>query len=296
MRVYPPDAAISDWLIDQPRRYIVGRGEQADCRVADRRVSREHLALDLESQPWRVSDLGSKNGTRLNGRPLDSLALPEHCWLSLGGVPAHFETLNPERADRLRRTRRDRIEQSQRMLARLTPGLDHEQLLDTTLNDYLALAECSRGGLFLLEADGKQRLARAMGLEQGEGSLSVIAEVLESATPRIIADVRREQALAERESIVAGAIETVVCIPLRVGESTLGALYADSNEPGKQFSALDLELMQALARQAAFVLALGRMRDDILAMRRTLPGSLEEAEADGKLIRLLERSAPATRR
>ncbi len=257
----------------------------------DKRVSREHLALDLGDRPWRVTDLGSKNGTRLDGRPLDSAPLPDHCWLSLGGVPARFECLDAERADRLRREQHHKQQASQRMLARLSPALGHERLLDATLEDFLTLAECPRGGLFLIDREGTQPV-RARALDESEGSHSVLEQVLASGKPRVVGDVRREQAMAERESIVAGAIKAVVCVPLRVGDSTLGALYADSREPGKQFSALDLKLMERLARQAAFVRALARMQDEILAMHRSLPRSLQEAEADAELIRLLEQALP----
>lgn len=291
LRVFPPDAAVVDWLIERQQRYVVGRGEQADCRVADKRVSREHLALDLDSLPWRVMDLGSKNGTRLDGRPVDSANLPDQCWISVGGVPARFERLDPARADRLRREQHHKHQVSQRMLARLSPDLAHDHLLDTTLNDFLALAECPRGGLFLRTEDKARRLVRARTLGENEGSQSVIDQVLMTGMAQVHGDVRREQAMAERESIVAGSIHALICVPLNVGDSTLGALYADSRDPGKQFTALDLELMQRLARQAAFALALVRMREEILAMHQSLPRSLQEAEADVQLMHILERSS-----
>jgi len=292
LRVFPPAAPVIDLLIDRPGRYIVGRGEQADCRVADKRVSREHLALVLGCQPWRVTDLGSKNGIRLDGRPVDSATLPDQCWISVGGVPARFDRLDPDRAHHLRREHHHKHQASQRMLAQLSPGLSQDRLLDTTLTDFLALAECSRGGLILLGEDGTRRLVRSRTLGEAEGSQSVIEQVLTSGKAVVHGDVRREQAMADRESIVAGSIHAVICVPLTMGESTLGALYADSRETGKHFTALDLELMQRLARQAAFVLALDRMRDDILAMRQSLPRSLQEAEADAQLIRILEGSSP----
>lgn len=48
----------------------VGRGERAGLRLDDARLSREHLRLDLRSRRLTVTDLGSTNGTRVDGRRL----------------------------------------------------------------------------------------------------------------------------------------------------------------------------------------------------------------------------------
>lgn len=51
----------------QPSRLLLGQGPACDIRLTDRTVSRRHVALDVEGVRVRVSDLGSKNGTRVNG-------------------------------------------------------------------------------------------------------------------------------------------------------------------------------------------------------------------------------------
>ena len=48
-------------------RYTIGRGFACDLSIADSSVSREHAELIRESGEWRLADLGSLNGTRLNG-------------------------------------------------------------------------------------------------------------------------------------------------------------------------------------------------------------------------------------
>jgi ABC-type Na+ transport system ATPase subunit NatA len=67
----------------------------------------------------------------------------------------------------------------------------------------------------------------------------------------------------------------------------VGALYAYSRAPGKQFTELDLELLEAIAGQAAFALGVGRIRDRIDALGRDLPASIEALERDPELSRLL---------
>jgi pSer/pThr/pTyr-binding forkhead associated (FHA) protein len=50
---------------------VVGRHPDCDRRLDDRSVSRRHCAFSLrEGRVW-VEDLGSLNGTALNGKPLE---------------------------------------------------------------------------------------------------------------------------------------------------------------------------------------------------------------------------------
>lgn len=50
----------------QPSRVLLGQAPACDIRLTDRTVSRRHVALDVEGGRVRVSDLGSKNGTKIN--------------------------------------------------------------------------------------------------------------------------------------------------------------------------------------------------------------------------------------
>ncbi|MCM1286049.1 MAG: FHA domain-containing protein [Acetobacter sp.] len=47
---------------------LIGRGENADIRIALDTVSSEHARIHLTSRGWALSDLNSHNGTKLNGR------------------------------------------------------------------------------------------------------------------------------------------------------------------------------------------------------------------------------------
>lgn len=50
-----------------PARAIVGRTALAGLRLEHSSVSREHAVLEWYRGRWRVRDLGSRNGTRING-------------------------------------------------------------------------------------------------------------------------------------------------------------------------------------------------------------------------------------
>lgn len=60
------------WTFDGSRPVVVGRDPQCDVQLADPQVSRVHLALRREGRAWLLRDLGSSNGTVVDGT-----ALPE---------------------------------------------------------------------------------------------------------------------------------------------------------------------------------------------------------------------------
>jgi hypothetical protein len=49
-------------------RIVIGRSRTCELVVHDDTVSRRHAALELHEGAWRLRDLGSSNGTWVNGR------------------------------------------------------------------------------------------------------------------------------------------------------------------------------------------------------------------------------------
>ncbi|MFH5803706.1 FHA domain-containing protein [Alienimonas sp. DA493] len=70
------------------RDAVVGRGADAGLRISSRRVSRSHCRLTVDGSVVRVRDLGSRNGTFVNGEGVGDreLDVPLGGTLSIGGV------------------------------------------------------------------------------------------------------------------------------------------------------------------------------------------------------------------
>src|SRR5690348_14845381 len=67
-------------------RFIVGRQSDCDLCIPDGKLSREHLEIERIGYNFIVSDLGSSNGTTLNGANLSGrVALSNGDRLNLGG-------------------------------------------------------------------------------------------------------------------------------------------------------------------------------------------------------------------
>lgn len=68
----------------------VGRGLDNDIVLEDERISRYHVQLRYKTRRFWVTDLGSTNGTFVNGDRVSEVALRHGDVLSLGGVELTF--------------------------------------------------------------------------------------------------------------------------------------------------------------------------------------------------------------
>ncbi len=57
------------WRLDVPE-VLIGRSPECDIILPDRQVSRRHARVFREGEDYYVEDLGSKNGTWVNGQPV----------------------------------------------------------------------------------------------------------------------------------------------------------------------------------------------------------------------------------
>ena len=70
----------------------IGRGATSDVILPDARVSRSHTRIECGAEGCFVVDLGSANGTRLNGQPVQRARLLPGDVISLGGSMLRYET------------------------------------------------------------------------------------------------------------------------------------------------------------------------------------------------------------
>jgi len=66
-------------------RVIVGRGPGVDRVFDDPAMSRQHAAIEFSGSGFRLRDLGSTNGTLLNGTTVQSAELRDGDQFEIGG-------------------------------------------------------------------------------------------------------------------------------------------------------------------------------------------------------------------
>ncbi|MBX3087771.1 MAG: DUF3662 and FHA domain-containing protein [Cryobacterium sp.] len=72
---------------------ILGRGAEADITIDDPGISRKHVEILWDGRRAQVNDLGSTNGTELDGRPVRKAALESDSIISIGKTRIIFRVL-----------------------------------------------------------------------------------------------------------------------------------------------------------------------------------------------------------
>jgi Protein of unknown function (DUF3662)/FHA domain len=74
----------------EKRRVVIGRSKDCDIQVADANVSRRHAEVRQEGAAHWLVDLGSTNGTEVNGRRLKRAKLRPGDTITVGGTDLVF--------------------------------------------------------------------------------------------------------------------------------------------------------------------------------------------------------------
>lgn len=284
------------YTLEDGGEYLAGRSDECPLKVDDTRVSRRHARFAQRDGRWWVTDLESKNGVRIDGREVaGSAALPDACWMSLGGLVARFERLGEEEARA--RAERDRVrwQTGVRLREQLDPEAGLERLLAQLLDSVLRLSGAERGFVVLARPDARSGALSGEGGEGSEapdelevaatagvaaedlgraefaGSVGAVQHALASGRPVVTTDAQDDALLGSRPSVAMGGIRALVCVPLEVPGRGTGVVYADSRTPGSAFTRLDVEILQALTSHAAIALAVAGISREVEGIAGELP-------------------------
>lgn len=260
--LYPPQRAPRFLVLRDGETLDVGRDPACDLVVEDPRVSKRHARLRWTGAGWALEDLGSKNGTTVNAERAAGAELRDGDSLSLGGLPARFERLTAAEAATLESQRLASLQTSADMRRRLGPELEPVDLLLCFLELAREVTRTERGFVVVTDGDGKLRVEVAAGFTPEEvrhdrfrGSVGAVKQALDSSGPVVVADVPADPRLGRRPSVMALGIGALACVPLRHERKTLGVIYVDSRTAGTAFTAVEFEILEALAERTALVLA-----------------------------------------
>ena len=267
----PDQPALLRVLTGEPEGTILGRGEDNALVVPHASVSRRHAALRSVGGQWWIEDLGSTNGIRIGGHPVDKQQLRHGDWFSLGDVFCEFRLAGDADLEAISKRAQQQRQTSGIWLDRLAQAQDRHALMAGLMAAIVELAECRRGFLLAGDFDHGFATAACYGMEPDApghrafaGSTSTIARALHTRLPVLVSDPSALDWARGRPSIVANQLRALVALPIVHRDRLLGVAYADSDAQGKVFTELDHEILAAFAEQAALLLA-ARGLDETLA-------------------------------
>jgi pSer/pThr/pTyr-binding forkhead associated (FHA) protein/putative methionine-R-sulfoxide reductase with GAF domain len=267
LTLYLPDRPARVQTLRELTELVIGRDADCTVQVDDDRVSRRHAVLRPADGGWRLEDLGSKNGTQVDGvEASGAVPLATSAWLSFGGLLARFETLTEAQSARGAEDQLRRWQSSLEVQRQLTPTLGVGPLLERLLDSVLQLSGTERGFVLLADEAGELTLAASRGIAPDSlaaaefaGSVGAVEHALAERRSVATSDALGDPRLAGRASIAEQRIRALICLPLLALDRVVGALYADSGKEGKLFTELDVEILEGLANHAALAVTVARL-------------------------------------
>lgn len=278
----------------------VGRSSRNEIAIADPTVSKEHAEITTREGRLFVRDLGSRNGTRVNGiEAREALALSPGDRLEVGHVLLAVTRDEPSRPVRLSdatvlgssmRMRADQLLERRstdagrgsalvHLLAQAGQLLVLPRPLRETCDQILELAEkavpASRYVLLLRRDEGDPvQMAGRFGRGGADRPLalsrSIVQKVFDECTSVLTADAAEDARFKAQESIVLNMVHSAMAVPLFDNASVLGLIYVDSQDPRIVFREEQLEVLTLLANMAAVKITNARLLEaEEVRMRMT---------------------------
>ncbi len=234
------------------RRAVVGRGQLADVRIEHETISRRHCEIRPRDGAYELVDLGSANGTRLNGAPLVGTApLGDGDRIALGmvtlvfSVEAEEDRESPETGSALYRDTLARIAlfcELGELISAAAPG--EEQVRHALAALRRAYPRVDQIAVLVRGAAGDR-----FTLAASTGSTVDLAVVI----PRAREALRHERghAAIENGGLWAG-------LPARYAGEVLGVLYLASAADPEALRITDRDALCAVAALVAPMLAPAR--------------------------------------
>jgi serine/threonine-protein kinase PknK len=133
---------------------------------------------------------------------------------------------------------------------------ERDRLLERLVEYAVALTGARRGYLVMLRAGQVEFESRAgdVGAGADEVSRSIVLDAIKQRRPLVTANARTDQRLQGRRSIEDFDLRSVLCVPFQTEAGIEGAIYVDNPVREGMFSTRSIDLLEALAGQAAIAI------------------------------------------
>src|SRR5262245_4262812 len=272
-------------------RLNVGRDSSNEICLASMWVSRRHCCIERRGDSITLTDLGSHNGTYVNGFAVKRHALQHGDEVRIGdsvflvllheldplpaGAPVEVKeqgmvtgrTIELSQATLAPAAPEDPAGRAARdfsVLLRISTAINSirgaEALEKKLLESIFEVVPAERGALILL-ARGSDEISNVFGLEKDSGSgravkvsRTIVLRVLRERVSILCNEVRDSEDFGAAESLLSANVHSVLAVPLAFAGRMLGVLYLDSSSPRARFDEGHLELLTAVAGIASVAL------------------------------------------
>ena len=273
----------------------IGRDPSNHLWIPDPVLSRQHCLLTRKGDQFFIRDLGSRNGTIVNGMTVDELQLRHGDQISIGtsvllfllgegeeslqGSRVEFTdtmvlgsppvSLQPEDAIHLRpdnffahlpQPAAYDFGALLKLATRIGSVGDTESLQWQLLGFIFEVVPAERGAILLFE--DPDRFTSAVAWDRARGpdcpvqvSRTIVKRAARERVGLVMNNVLGDEGLRQVGTVTELRIQSVLCVPLIAANKVLGTIYLDSQHRSDQFDERRLQVMTAIAGIAALALS-----------------------------------------
>ncbi len=268
---------------------IIGR-QRCAVRLTDKTVSRRHASIAARNGTWMLEDLGSANGTYLNGvkvtRPMPvSRGDQIRCGATLlvfgGGRPTEAAVDLDENGSLIDAAIVATVPSNEDSVIIPTPEAGAEAieniriiyelaadigsifnvplLLQKTLDRIFDVLNADRGYAMLIDENGGLSLSAArLGERVDEQripiSRTIIHEVISKQVGVLCSNAMSDKRFASGKSVHDFGIRSAICVPINGRERILGVIHIDCSVSEHTYSTEQLRLLTAIGYQTGLAI------------------------------------------
>jgi pSer/pThr/pTyr-binding forkhead associated (FHA) protein len=261
---------------------FIGRAPDNEIHINDKSVSRKHLKIVKRAEKYYVTDLGSRNGTFIDGMRISGgkeyevkegmpiaagktflsvgKAYPDDVLAVLDSIDL-FKELDEEGKSEVKdrpSTAKKNMDLIYKVSNVLMQSLNMKEVMERILHYILELLKrIDRGVIILIDPEGGQPSEVISIIKSNKDdckaaySRTVVDRVIKERTPVSMLDTLEEKEINLSESIRVGGIRSIMCVPLISRSKVMGVIYVDSVNKPHGFRKEDLDLLTALSSPAA---------------------------------------------
>lgn len=165
--------------------------------------------------------------------------------------------------------------------------LNADELFDAIMDSAIEHTGADRGMILLHSDSGDAfeiKVARNMDQEtltdMTHISQSIVREVFDAGQSLVTADANQDDRFKARKSIVAFQIRSVMCVPLRIRDRKLGAVYVDKQFDTHHFTDRHLRFLESFSNMAGVAIENARLYEKVRQEKESLSRENEDLKTE----------------
>jgi len=286
---------------------VLGRHPECDIVLEASAVSRKHAQITKTEDGWIVEDLGSRNGTVVNGEtitgatsvgPNDRIKICEVLMVfaeeekapdtramtvmltdtTQDTTPTIMSTVDVSTTASVVDTGRTdvKLRAIYEIGQALGTTLQTDELLPKILDNLFKMfPQADRGFILMQEGKGNRLVPKAIKHRRGDDdesitiSRTIVREAMDKKCAVLSADAASDQRFNMAQSIADFRIRSMMCVPLLAQQrDALGIIHLDTQDQRGKFTQQDLDLLSSVAAQASIAVENATLHERLLAQAR----------------------------